>query len=139
VGTDGSLSPRPSARSTQGMPFHAHEVLEDARMGVTHAAHAARNAGARKLLLRGADHIEPYRNEPPYDIETDAAPRSGLRRSRPSRRAGSPPGTAPIAGLSRWARDRTSALEGPITYLHPASGLGMSRDYRLAVRRYVCR
>jgi hypothetical protein len=44
VGTDGSLSPRPSARSTQGMPFHAHEVLEDARMGVTHAAHAARNA-----------------------------------------------------------------------------------------------
>jgi hypothetical protein len=85
-----------------GMPFHAHEVLEDAwkaapeprralwkgmaqlAVGATHAARG-NITGAVALLRRGADHIEPYRDEPPYDID--------------------------IAGLLRWARDHATALE----------------------------
>ncbi len=85
-----------------GMPFHAHEVLEDAwkasvdaeralwkglaqiAVGVTHAARG-NTTGARNLLLRGADHIEPYRNDPPYGVD--------------------------IAGLLRWAQDHAAVLE----------------------------
>jgi uncharacterized protein len=85
-----------------GMPFHAHEVLEDAwktapeasralwkglaqlAVGVTHAARG-NTAGAISLLRRGADHIEPYQGEPAHGID--------------------------IAGLLRWARDHAADLE----------------------------
>jgi hypothetical protein len=84
-----------------GMPFHAHEVLEDAwksspeptralwkglaqlAVGATHAARG-NVTGAVTLLERGADHIEPYQDEPPYGID--------------------------IAGLLQWARDHAAAL-----------------------------
>jgi len=85
-----------------GMPFHAHEVLEDAwksspdgerglwkgmaqlAVGATHAARGNRT-GAVTLLRRGADHLEPYRDTPPHGLD--------------------------VAGLLRWARDHASALE----------------------------
>jgi hypothetical protein len=86
-----------------GMPFHAHEVLEDAwktapaaardlwqglaqlAVGATHAARG-NIGGAVALLRRGADHIEPYLDEPPHGID--------------------------VAGLLRWARDHATAFEG---------------------------
>jgi len=76
----------------EGMPFHAHEVLEDAwktaptaeqelwrglaqlAVGMTHAARG-NSAGAEALLRRGADNIQPYEASPPYDIDI-----AGLRR-----------------------------------------------------------
>jgi uncharacterized protein len=85
-----------------GMPFHAHEVLEDAwktapearralwkglaqlAVGATHTARG-NLTGAITLLRRGADHIDPYQDEPPYGID--------------------------ITGLLRWARDHATALE----------------------------
>lgn len=85
-----------------GMPFHAHEVLEDAwksapeperalwkgmaqlAVGATHAARGNRT-GAVTLLRRGADHIEPYAADPPHGID--------------------------IAGLVRWARDHATAID----------------------------
>ncbi|MFD8554324.1 DUF309 domain-containing protein [Streptomyces fradiae] len=84
-----------------GLPFHAHEVLEDAwkgcagagrpeerelwrglaqlAVGLTHAARGNAVGGAR-LLLRGADRITPYREGPgphgtgpgPHGIEVSA-------------------------------------------------------------------
>jgi predicted metal-dependent hydrolase len=84
------------------MPFHAHEVLEDAwksapeasralwkglaqlAVGATHAARG-NVVGAVTLLRRGADHIEPFQDERPYGID--------------------------IAGLLRWARDHATAFE----------------------------
>jgi hypothetical protein len=69
-----------------GMPFHAHEVLEDAwksapeatralwkglaqlAVGVTHAARG-NTVGAAALLTRGADHIEPYGDEDAHGID----------------------------------------------------------------------
>jgi hypothetical protein len=71
-----------------GMPFHAHEVLEDAwksadeperalwrgmaqlAVGLTHVARGNGN-GAVSLLERGAENIEPYREDPPYEIDVD--------------------------------------------------------------------
>jgi hypothetical protein len=85
-----------------GMPFHAHEVLEDAwksapeaeralwkglaqlAVGATHAARGNRT-GAVTLLRRGADHVEPYRDAPPHGID--------------------------VAGLLRWATDHATALD----------------------------
>jgi uncharacterized protein len=86
-----------------GMPFHAHEVLEDAwksgpaaerelwrglaqlAVGLTHAARGNR-AGGGRLLLRGADRISGYRD--PYAID--------------------------VAGLTAWARELAARLEGPV-------------------------
>jgi hypothetical protein len=77
-----------------GMPFHAHEVFEDAwksadeperalwrgmaqlAVGLTHVARG-NGSGAVALLERGAVTIEPYATEPPYGID--------------------------VAGLIRWA------------------------------------
>jgi uncharacterized protein len=85
-----------------GMPFHAHEVLEDAwktapeptralwkglaqlAVGATHAARG-NITGAVALLTRAADHIEPYQDDPPHGLD--------------------------VAGLLRWARDHATALE----------------------------
>ncbi|MFF4234116.1 DUF309 domain-containing protein [Streptomyces sp. NPDC001820] len=86
-----------------GMPFHAHEVFEDAwksgpaaerelwrglaqlAVGLTHAARGNRAGGAR-LLLRGADRISGYPD--PYAID--------------------------VAGLTAWARELAARIEGPL-------------------------
>ncbi len=93
-----------------GMPFHAHEVLEDAwkaapearralwkglaqlAVGATHAARGNRT-GAVALLRRGADHVAPYRDDPPHGID--------------------------IAGLLRWAHDHITALDTGADELPP--------------------
>lgn len=85
-----------------GMPFHAHEVLEDAwksapeaeaplwkglaqlAVGITHLARGNARGGAR-LLLRGAEGIEPYRSRPPHGID--------------------------VAGLADWARTTADRQE----------------------------
>jgi uncharacterized protein len=69
-----------------GMPFHAHEVLEDAwkaapeperplwrglaqlAVGLTHAARG-NPSGAAALLARGGANIAPYRDRVPHDID----------------------------------------------------------------------
>ncbi|SCK57721.1 DUF309 domain-containing protein [Streptomyces sp. WMMB 322] len=85
-----------------GMPFHAHEVLEDAwksapeaeaplwkglaqlAVGITHLARGNTKGGAR-LLLRGAEGIEPYGSSPPHGID--------------------------VAGLADWARATAEGAE----------------------------
>jgi len=70
----------------EGLPFHAHEVLEDAwkaaaaaerpfwkglaqlAVGVTHAARG-NSAGAAALLARGAAAIEPFHGRDPYGVD----------------------------------------------------------------------
>ncbi|MCX4820737.1 DUF309 domain-containing protein [Streptomyces sp. NBC_01142] len=86
-----------------GMPFHAHEVLEDAwksgpeaerelwrglaqlAVGLTHAARG-NTAGGARLLLRGADRIAGFPD--PYDID--------------------------VAGLTAWAQELAARVEGPL-------------------------
>ncbi|MFH8404127.1 DUF309 domain-containing protein [Streptomyces sp. NPDC018019] len=88
----------------RGMPFHAHEVLEDSwktapeperqlwrglaqlAVGLTHAARGNAKGGAA-LLLRGAGAIAPYADTVPYDID--------------------------VAGLTGWAQDLADRLGGP--------------------------
>ena len=71
-----------------GMPFHAHEVLEDAwktsaaaerelwrglaqlAVGLTHAARGNTTGGAA-LLRRGAKNVAEFRSGPPYGIDVD--------------------------------------------------------------------
>lgn len=71
-----------------GLPFHAHEVFEDAwktstgldralwkglaqlAVGLTHVGRGNLR-GAGTLLQRGADAIAPYRDDPPYDLDVD--------------------------------------------------------------------
>jgi len=86
----------------EGLPFHAHEVLEDAwkaaaeperalwkglaqlAVGLTHAARG--NAfGAVSLLRRGADYLAPYQDSPPHGID--------------------------VAGLRRWADELAGTIE----------------------------
>ncbi|QFU87722.1 DUF309 domain-containing protein [Amycolatopsis sp. YIM 10] len=85
-----------------GMPFHAHEVFEDAwktgveadeglwrgmaqlAVGLTHAARGNAVGGA-SLLRRGAANVEPYRADAPYGID--------------------------IAGLLQWAASLAEELE----------------------------
>ncbi len=79
-----------------GLPFHAHEVLEDAWKSAPQAerqlwkglaqlavgrTHLLRGnpRGAATLLDRGAANVEPYAGDPPHGID--------------------------VAGLVRWARD----------------------------------
>jgi len=88
----------------EGLPFHAHEVLEatwkaapDAErdlwqglaqlaVGLTHALRG-NSAGAASLLRRGTDRICRYVDEPPYDID--------------------------VTGLVDWARSLAGRLEDP--------------------------
>ncbi|WP_328738870.1 DUF309 domain-containing protein [Streptomyces erythrochromogenes] len=109
-------SPAETVREAQrlldaGMPFHAHEVFEDAwksgpeasaplwrglaqlAVGLTHSARGNAVGGAR-LLRRGADAIEGLRGDP-YGIE-------GLR--------GDPYGID-VPGLVRWARELAGRVE----------------------------
>lgn len=90
------LSPEEALEQAQrlldeGMPFHAHEVLEEAwksasdverelwrglaqlAVGLTHAGRG--NAtGATALLRRGSAGIEPYQRDPPHGVDV-----AGLR------------------------------------------------------------
>lgn len=85
-----------------GMPFHAHEVFEDAwkaadgaderavwralaqlAVGVTHAARG-NPTGAQSLLRRAADGLSPYRKASQHDID--------------------------LAGLIDWAGETADAL-----------------------------
>jgi hypothetical protein len=85
-----------------GLPFHAHEVLEDAwksasdperalwkglaqlAVGLTHAARG-NPAGAATLLRRGADGIAGYRGQNPHGVD--------------------------VAGLVTWARHAAGELD----------------------------
>ncbi|MGW3580040.1 DUF309 domain-containing protein [Streptomyces rubiginosohelvolus] len=88
-----------------GMPFHAHEVFEDAwksgpgderelwrglaqlAVGLTHSARG-NTAGGARLLRRGAGALAPFAESGPYGIE--------------------------VAGLSDWARELAARVEsGP--------------------------
>ncbi|MEU2099342.1 MULTISPECIES: DUF309 domain-containing protein [Streptomyces] len=88
-----------------GMPFHAHEVFEDAwksgpederelwrglaqlAVGLTHSARG-NTAGGARLLRRGAGALVPFAGSAPYGIE--------------------------VAGLSDWARELAARVEsGP--------------------------
>ncbi len=69
-----------------GLPFHTHEIFEDAwkfangadrelwkglaqlAVGLTHIARGNR-AGASKLFARGISAIEPYADTPPYQMD----------------------------------------------------------------------
>lgn len=73
----------------RGLPFHAHEVFEDAwklsegtdrqlwkglaqlAVGITHIARGNRR-GARALLLRAAAALTPFLGSPPYGIDVSA-------------------------------------------------------------------
>lgn len=94
-----------------GLPFHAHEVFEDAwktstgpdrdlwkglaqlAVGLTHVARGNLR-GARTLLQRGAAVIAPYRAESPYGLDVD--------------------------GLCRWADGAVADLDGPDPAAMPA-------------------
>jgi predicted metal-dependent hydrolase len=85
-----------------GMPFHAHEVLEDAwklaaaperglwrglaqlAVGLTHALRG-NTTGARSLLSRGTLSITPYRDRPLHGVD--------------------------VAGLLRWSMNLTEKLD----------------------------
>ncbi|MGH3622705.1 MAG: DUF309 domain-containing protein [Sciscionella sp.] len=84
------------------MPFHAHEVLEDAwkaseaaerelwhglaqlAVGITHAARG-NPTGAAALLRRGAGNIRPFLDDPPHGVD--------------------------VAGLDLWATERADELD----------------------------
>lgn len=84
------------------LPFYAHEVLEDQwkaapegerqlwrglaqlAVGLTHYARGNRT-GARTLIQRGSAAIEPYRSNPPHDVD--------------------------VAGLLAWASRSVAQLE----------------------------
>src|SRR5664279_2236336 len=94
-----------------GLPFHAHEVFEDAwkastgsdralwkglaqlAVGLTHLARGNLR-GARTLLQRGAAAIAPYRAESPYGLD--------------------------VHGLCRWADGAVADLDGPDPAAMPA-------------------
>ncbi|GCD33395.1 hypothetical protein OEIGOIKO_01114 [Streptomyces chrestomyceticus JCM 4735] len=103
-------SPREALTEAQdlldrGLPFHAHEVLEDAwkmspeperqlwrglaqlAVGLTHAARGNAKGGAA-LLLRGTGAIAPYADTVPYGID--------------------------VPGLTDWAQDLADRLDRPV-------------------------
>ncbi|MFE7773684.1 DUF309 domain-containing protein [Streptomyces sp. NPDC057445] len=104
-----------------GMPFHAHEVLEDAwksgpdderelwrglaqlAVGLTHAARGNPTGGAA-LLTRGAQSVATYASSTPHGID--------------------------VGGLTRWAQELAEELRRDAATV-PAAGraprLGVSR------------
>jgi len=96
----------------EGLPFHAHEVLEatwkaapeaerdlwqglaQLAVGLTHALRGNR-AGAATLLRRGADRICGYADQPPYGID--------------------------VTGLLGWARTLAGRLDDPSSDAGPPS------------------
>ncbi|MFC5799908.1 DUF309 domain-containing protein [Streptomyces formicae] len=103
-----------------GMPFHAHEVLEDAwksgpdeerglwrglaqlAVGLTHAARGNATGGAA-LLARGSESVAPYAAERPYGIDVDGLTRWAGELAGELRREGA---AVPAAG--RAPRLRTA-------------------------------
>lgn len=92
-----------------GMPFHAHEVFEDAwksadaperalwrglaqlAVGLTHAARG-NLSGAAALLQRAAESIAPYAEQPPYGIAVaELVPWARRAASTPSEAASAGP------------------------------------------------
>jgi len=111
------LSPRDSLAEAQrlldeGRPFHAHEVLEAAwkaapdaerdlwqglaqlAVGLTHALRG-NDAGAARLLRRGADRIAGYADGPPHGID--------------------------VTGLVDWAGSQAQLLDDPSNNVAPPS------------------
>ncbi|MFC7928336.1 DUF309 domain-containing protein [Streptomyces cinereoruber] len=108
-----------------GMPFHAHEVFEDAwksgpeaerdlwqglaqlAVGLTHAARGNAAGGAR-LLRRGADRLAAG-GASAGGASAGRAPTDGLSR-------GGSPGPGPygidVGGLVSWARELAARTEG---------------------------
>jgi uncharacterized protein len=109
------LSPEGSLAEAQrlldeGLPFHAHEVLEGAwkaapdeeralwqglaqlAVGLTHALRG-NTAGAASVLRRGADHISGYADEPPHNID--------------------------VTGLLAWTSSLVGQLDDPSGDAHP--------------------
>jgi uncharacterized protein len=109
------LSPEGSLTEAQrlldeGLPFHAHEVLEAAwkaapdeerllwqglaqlAVGLTHALRG-NTAGAASVLRRGADHISGYADDPPYGID--------------------------VTGLLAWTSSLVGQLDDPPGGAHP--------------------
>jgi len=102
----------------EGMPFHAHEVLEatwkaapdverdlwqglaQLAVGLTHALRG-NSAGAATLLRRGADRVSGYVDEPPYGID--------------------------VAGLLDWARSLAVRLDEPSQDVGPLSAPRLCR------------
>ena len=105
-----SRTPDETVREAQrlldaGMPFHAHEVFEDAwksgprsererwrglaqlAVGRTHAARGNAKGGAA-LLARGVDSLGRYGGTPAYGVD--------------------------LAGLVAWARELAGRLSGPV-------------------------
>ncbi|MGI9084117.1 MAG: DUF309 domain-containing protein [Aeromicrobium sp.] len=96
----------------EGMPFHAHEVFEDAwktgpaegqslwkglaqlAVGLTHAARG-NSAGAATLLRRGVDNIEVFADAVPHGID--------------------------IVGLCSWGRGLADEVEGGSAAADPAA------------------
>lgn len=94
-----------------GLPFHAHEVFEDAwktgpedernlwrglaqlAVSVTHAARG-NSAGAESVLQRGLGNIQSYADDPPHGID--------------------------VAGLLEWGRTLAGRLHGYEQPPHPA-------------------
>ena len=94
----------------EGMPFHAHEVLEAAwkaapdaerdlwqglaqlAVGLTHALRG-NSAGAATLLRRGADRIAGYVDGPPYGVD--------------------------VTGLLDWSRSLAGRLADPSAAVGP--------------------
>ncbi len=95
----------------EGMPFHAHEVFEDAwktgsadevelwkglaqlAVGITHAARG-NLVGSATLLRRGADYIETFTDAQPHGID--------------------------VAGLVAWARELAGEVEAGSVTADPA-------------------
>ncbi|MFE7551460.1 DUF309 domain-containing protein [Streptomyces gardneri] len=113
-----------------GMPFHAHEVFEDAwksgpaeerdlwqglaqlAVGLTHAARGNREGGAR-LLRRGADRLTSRsweRTSDGRDESVQASPEAGSEAG-----SGGIPRTIPygidVGGLVAWARELADRAE----------------------------
>jgi uncharacterized protein len=102
----------------EGLPFHAHEVLEatwkaapdverdlwqglaQLAVGLTHALRG-NSAGAATLLRRGADRISGYVEEPPYGID--------------------------VIGLLDWARSLAGRLNDPSHDVGPLSAPRLCR------------
>jgi hypothetical protein len=102
----------------EGMPFHAHEVLEatwkaapDAErdlwqglaqlaVGQTHALRG-NSSGAATLLRRGADRVSGYVDEPPYGID--------------------------VTGLLEWAGSLAARLKDPSQDVGPLSAPRLCR------------
>ncbi|MGW4229965.1 DUF309 domain-containing protein [Streptomyces sp. NPDC004980] len=109
-----------------GMPFHAHEVFEDAwksgpeaerelwrglaqmAVGLTHAARG-NSAGGARLLRRGAAAVEGFRGADPYGI--GVGPLIAWAQELAGRV--DPPGDATEGGVGGGARVVDAAAEAP--------------------------